>query len=274
MGMTLREALGIVTALLITAAIPAAGQAQPSVHDARDSTLWELNGVVSPPVAIDASRVRRECLQLPTDPPDDRLERPHGDTLISAHCEVIGYDRIAGSPSTCSVAHYRWTSLFTAEDRSRGEAARDTVVEEEVVLFEAADGQPRAVWHARFETGDYAVWRSITPEVARVDDGTTLLSVMSCVNGTGGCSQEFLHRHNDGRWFPVRQAWLNQLPPGFNGRIRHGVRIDPNTLRGDAGFYGDDDPNCCPSQELIVRLALHNDALVLIGQPLVRQAPK
>jgi hypothetical protein len=273
MGMTPREALGIVTALLITAAIPAAGQAQPSVHDARDSTLWELNGVVSPPVAIDASRVRRECLQLPTDPPDDRLERPHGDTLISAHCEVIGYDRIAGSPSTCSVAHYRWTSLFTAEDRSRGEAARDTVVEEEVVLFEAADGQPRAVWHARFETGDYAVWRSITPEVARVDDGT-LLSVMSCVNGTGGCSQEFLHRHNDGRWFPVRQAWLDQLPPGFKGRIKHGVRIDPNTLRGDAGFYGDDDPNCCPSQELIVRLALHNDALVLIGQPLVQQAPK
>jgi hypothetical protein len=44
------------------------------------------------------------------------------------------------------------------------------------------------------------------------------------------------------------------------------VRIEPASLRGEAGFYADDDPNCCPSQLLSVRLALRGDALVLLGQ--------
>jgi hypothetical protein len=86
---------------------------------------------------------------------------------------------------------------------------------------------------------------------------------MSCVNGTGGCGQEFLQQHQDGRWFGVRQVWLDQLPQGFADRIRHGVRIDPRTLRGEAGFYGDHDANCCPSQRLIVDLAVRGDSLVL-----------
>ncbi|HEV7364269.1 MAG TPA: hypothetical protein VGN76_00330, partial [Gemmatimonadales bacterium] len=133
-------------------------------------------------------------------------------------------------------------------------------------LFKTASpGSLTPVWHGRFETGDHAIWRSVTPELAPARGGT-LLSVMQCVNGTGGCSQEFLLRHPDGHWFPVWQAWFDQLPRGFEGRIRHGVRIDPRTLRGEAGFYGDRDPNCCPSQELIVHLTLRGDSLVLLRQ--------
>ena len=56
------------------------------------------------------------------------------------------------------------------------------------------------------------------------------------------------------------------------GRIRHGVRIDPLTLGGEAGFYGDADANCCPSQSLMVDLALRGDALVLRTQPRVQPA--
>jgi hypothetical protein len=44
------------------------------------------------------------------------------------------------------------------------------------------------------------------------------------------------------------------------------VRIEPASLHGEAGFYGDGDPNCCASQTLSVRLALRGDALVLLGQ--------
>src|SRR5262249_23056988 len=136
--------------------------------------------------------------------------------------------------------HYSWTLLFTAEDPGRGPTARDMVSEEEVVLFDTPQpGRVRPVWHARFETGPYAMWRSVTPEIASTTRGATLLSIMSCVNGTGGCGQEFIQRHVDGRWYPIRQDWFDQLPPGFSGRIRHGVRIDPRTLRGEAGFYGD-----------------------------------
>jgi hypothetical protein len=98
------------------------------------------------------------------------------------------------------------------------------------------------------------------------------LSVMTCVNGTGGCSQEFLQRHADGRWRGVEQTWLDELPGGFMGRIRHRVRIDPQTLRVEAGYYGDNDPNCCPSQRLVFELQLHGDALILLRQS-VRAEP-
>ena len=57
--------------------------------------------------------------------------------------------------------------------------------------------------------------------------------------------------------FPVWQAWLDQLPRGFEGRIRHGVRIDPRTLRGEAG---------------IVHLTVRGDSLVLLRHA-VRPAP-
>ena len=86
-----------------------------------------------------------------------------------------------------------------------------------------------------------------------------------------GGGQEFLHRHSDRRWFPVRQTWLDQLPSGFAGRIRHGVRIDPISLRGEAGFYGDQDANCCASQRLIADLTLRGDSLVLRSHVVVRQ---
>jgi hypothetical protein len=163
--------------------------------------------------------------------------------------------------------------VFTAEDTTRGPDARDTVTKEEVVLFERATPESvRPVWHARFETGPYAVWRSMTLEVAPTRDNTPLVSIMSCVNGTGGCSQEFLHRHADDRWFVVNQNWLNELPNGFAGRIRHGVRIEPQTLRAEAGFYGDDDPNCCPSQVLEADLLLRGDTLVLRQPPRVRRS--
>jgi hypothetical protein len=43
----------------------------------------------------------------------------------------------------------------------------------------------------------------------------------------------------------------------------------PLTLHGEAGFYGDSDPNCCPSKTLILELALQGDALVLLRPGLI-----
>ena len=222
-------------------------------------------GLVPTRRALPASQARNVCVQLPGDAESEEIQGPHGDSLIASNCEVAS---LAPTDSTGAprwmTAHYNRTSIYSAEDSSRGAGARDTAREEEVVLFKAMTPDSLIpVWHARFETGDYAIWRSITPEVAPARGGT-LLSVMQCVNGTGGCSQEFLLRHPDGRWFPLRQAWLDQLPRGFQGRIRHGVRIEPKTLRGEAGFYGDSDPNCCASQDLIVYLTVRGDSLVLL----------
>jgi hypothetical protein len=59
------------------------------------------------------------------------------------------------------------------------------------------------------------------------------------------------------------QDWLERLPPGFASRIRRGVRVDPRTLRGEAGFYSEPDANCCPSERLVVDLKLEGDSLTL-----------
>jgi hypothetical protein len=240
--------------------------------DTRHSMLREaMLGLLTGQPTISEIVVRQHCLTLPVDAPNDRLQSPHGDLLINTHCEVVPDQPLDGLlPAGWTTSRYRWTSVFSAEDTTRGPDAQDAVTEEEVALFEpSAPGQVRAVWHARYDTGPYAIWRSVMPEVAQTSEGGTLLSVMSCVNGTGGCGQDFLQRNPDGRWFPVWQDWLDQLPQGFLGQIRHGVRIDLRTLQGEAGFYGDRDPNCCPSQRLVFQLELRGDSLVLVHYAVV-----
>lgn len=258
-------------AVLAAGAWRAGAQVLPAPDDSRESML---RGLVPAQGAIPVARAQRECLTLPVDPPNDRLQGPHGDRLISSRCDVGSFDDLNAAPlGKWSAAQYKWVSIFSAEDTSKGRDARDTVTEEESVLFEVVkSGSVRPVWHARIESGPYGAWRSVTPEIAATPEGTVLLSVMMCVNGTGGCNQEFLHRHPDGHWFAVRQTWLDQLPHGYSGRIRHGVRIDPRTLRAEAGFYADEDPNCCPSQTLIADLTVQRDALVLQAPPRIRPA--
>jgi len=264
----------ILVAVLIARVSRADGQTLPSPNASpADMRGDAIAGVLTAQPAISVARARTDCLKLPVDPPDDRLQGPHGETLLSAQCTVMSFaDLDAARPENWSAAHYTWTSVFTAEDTSKPKDARDTVTEEEAVLFErAASGTVRPVWHMRIESDSYGVWRSVTPEIGTTAEGTTLLSVMLCVNGTGGCQQDFLHRHASGRWFSVRQTWVEQLPEGYRGRIRHGVRIDPVTLRAEAGFYRDEDPNCCPSQALIADLTVRGDALVLRTPPHIRQ---
>jgi hypothetical protein len=246
----------------------------PPSEDTRHSMLREaMLGILTGQPSTSEIEARQRCLTLPVAAPNDRLQSPHGDFLISTQCEVVPDQPLDGPlPAGWMTSRYRWTSVFTAEDTTRGPDAQDTVTEDEVVLLEpSAPGHVRAVWHARYDTGPYAIWASVTPEIAQMSDGNTLLSVMSCVNGTGGCGQEFIQRHPDGRWFPVWQRWLDQLPQGFLGRIRHGIRIDPRTLQGEAGFYGEGDPNCCPSQRLIFQLELRGDSLVLGHHALVSE---
>jgi hypothetical protein len=265
---------GVLVIALLWQQTPLKAQTIPERADSGrnlPSRVWL--GLLPAPSAVPATQAAKVCVPLPRSEEADEIQGPHGDSLITSSCNVASFSPTDSSAQSGWItSHYTWTSVYTAEDSGRGGGARDTVAEEEVVLFKTSGPGLTPVWHQRFETGNYAIWRSVTPELAPARGGT-LLSVMQCVNGTGGCGQEFLLRHPDGRWFPVRQTWLDQLPRGFQGRIRHGVRIDPKTLRGEAGFYGDRDPNCCPSQDLIVHLTVRGDSLVLLRQA-VRPTPE
>jgi hypothetical protein len=270
----MRLVVPVILAIALLSRAPLSAQTIPARNDTRHGLLraaWL--GLLPAHGAVPVTQAAKVCVPLQKDEEGDEIQGPHGDSLIASSCRVASFGPADSTvPSRWMTAHDTWTSVYTAEDSSRGAGARDTATEEEVVLFQTAGpGRLIPVWHSRFETGDHAIWRSVTPEVAPARGGT-LLSVMQCVNGTGGCSQEFLLRHPDGHWLPVWQSWLDQLPRGFEGRIRHGVRIEPKTLQGEAGFYGDQDPNCCPSQALIVHLTMRRDSLVLLRQ-VVRNSP-
>jgi hypothetical protein len=259
-----REFRSLFVALSFTSTLLA--QNLPPESDTRHGMLREaMLGLLSTQETIADTAARHRCVSLSVRPPNDRLESPHGDSLLTSSCDVADYRALGSTPAgEWFAARYQWRSVFTAEDTAREATGRDTVTEDEAVVFaRLKPGQVQPVWHARYDTGKYAVWRSITPEVAATADSTVLLSVMSCVNGTGGCSQEFVQRHADGHWVPVWQVWIDQLPKGFSGRIRHGVRIDPRSLKAEAPFYGDRDPNCCASSMLRAQLVLRGDSLAL-----------
>lgn len=140
-------------------------------------------------------------------------------------------------------------------------AYADTLREDHVVLFSAPlDGSRlTAEWHARY---DLDFWTGVHLETGPTEEGDALVSVLSCVNGTAGCGQEFLLRRAGG-WRAVRQAWMEQLPDSVDGEFWKGTFINPATLQGRAALYDEDDANCCPSRLLYVRVRLDGDALVL-----------
>ena len=108
--------------------------------DTRHSMLREaMLGLLIGQPSIPEIEARQHCLTLPVDAPNDRLQSPHGSHLISTHCEILPdqpLDRLL--PEGWITSRYRWSSVFTAEDTTRGIDAQDRVTEEEVVLFQPA----------------------------------------------------------------------------------------------------------------------------------------
>jgi hypothetical protein len=272
----LDQRLGFGLLTLVAAFASASLAHSQTAEDAQKRVLREVGfGALRAQHAVPISRARHKCLVLPPVPEGDDSVGPDGMSGSPRRCELVEFNRLAGPALGWTVARYRWTSAKPAGDLSPHSSQSGLVTGEEVVLFDApTPGKMQPIWHDRFATGEGAVWRSVTLEGAPAGGGSTLLSVMYCVNGTGGCGQEFLRRNPDRTWTSIRQAWFGQLPPGFRGRIRHGSRIDPHSLRGEAGFYGDSDPNCCPSQMLSVELALRGESLVLVHHSVAASSEK
>jgi hypothetical protein len=74
--------------------------------------------ILTDQASIPEIAVRQHCLALPADAPDDRLQSPHGDSLIRTNCEVIPDQLLDRQlPAGWTSSRYRWTSVFTAEDK-------------------------------------------------------------------------------------------------------------------------------------------------------------
>jgi hypothetical protein len=181
--------------LMLIVAFASAGLAHSQTpDDTKKRALREVGlGALPAQSTVSISRARHKCLVLPPIPEGDDSVGPDGMSESLDSCEVIEFHRLADAAIGWTVARYRWTSASSADDLSPRSSQSDVA------------------------TGEDAVWRSITLEGAPAGGGSTLLSVMYCVNGTGGCGQEFLRRNPDRTWTGIRQARLDQLPRGFFG---------------------------------------------------------
>ena len=93
----------------------------PAPEDTHHSMLREaMLGLLTGQPTISEIVVRQHCLTLPVDAPNDRLQGPHGDFLISANCEVVPDQPSDGPlPAGWITSRYRWISVFTAEDTAQ-----------------------------------------------------------------------------------------------------------------------------------------------------------
>lgn len=241
---------GLLLPLALAAALPAAAQEGPDP----DSLL--LAGVLENGPVVSESDVMGRCLELAggwTDP--DLRPRTEG---LPTWCEPAE----SGELERAGDRRFFWARYsHTTVLPDNADAPADTLREEEVVLFSAPleGGRLTAEWHARYDL-DY--WTGIHLASAPTEDDGALVSVLACVNGTGGCRQQFLLRGRGG-WNAVRQAWAEQLPDSAGGEFWKGSFINPATLQGEASLYAEDDANCCPSRILYVRVRLRDGALVL-----------
>lgn len=206
--------------------------------------------------AVPIATARRGCLELGggTYTADVRQIGP---------CVSLGFKAIGvagGSRWYSSIANRRWLLNDPAK------SSADTAAESEFVLFSVDTAQAATrdtlvapVWHYRFEP---EMLRSITPQIATVN-GAILVAIDECVNGTGGCSQNFLLRR-DGTWSGVRLSFLDSLNRQFPQSINHGYHVDVRTLRGSAAVYSPSDANCCPSRVAEMKLRLRGNGLEIV----------
>lgn len=190
---------------------------------------------------------------------------------IARRCHAVSMSTLGETDdSVWAVVRYRDT-VITLMRPPAGDPP-DTVIYDDVILAGRRVADQRGVirWHARrdrsIEFLDTLMWRS-TPH-------GTFLEVQNCLNGTGGCAMEYLHRRA-GRWRPITQPFIaqlkNRLPSSYS--LHKGQRVDLATLSGMWPVAQPGDGNCCPSYEISFQLRLRGDSLELMNAGPLRQRP-
>jgi len=252
---------------LLVCAMPTAISGQVSRQTAK------LPGELVSARAISADSAAQHCLTLG--------RRPWDQSVRELSCEASEL-RSAGTAAdrhwVYGVYKRRW---LMSPDAGRGNARdtlpvsiqSDTIEEMEVVLFttrrspgsaspvQSRHGQLTPVWHHRYDPHET---RSKIPEVVPVSGQGALVAIDDCINGTGGCGQEFLV-YRDNKWRQIRTAFLDSLDRRYPGAVRHGFHMDVHTFRARAALYADGDANCCPSRFATMTIRLRGEALELVG---------
>jgi hypothetical protein len=140
------------------------------------------------------------------------------------------------------------------------------------VLFKATEQPGQVVpLHAVEEDETYNFLR---PYSLYIVANRSLLELNICLNGTGGCGQEFIEFHN-GAIRPVIGEIRGQiealLPPGLTQNKNPHVSL--SQLRGQGGAWAKNDPNCCPSYDVAFNVRLVGNRL-RVKDIVVTRAPE
>jgi hypothetical protein len=228
-----------------------------------------ITGVIRSAHRITRDEATRQCptFVLQSERPFENVsfgDTPRDSAALDTRCDVDStYSLPTADGARWLAAIYHRTYIGPSDSVSVAlrHSTRDTAVLITAVLYSASntDSVLRREW-----TGivDQSMTRSIAPTLANRPDGSALVSIMSCVNGTGGCSQSYLRRHR-GQWTEVVEAFWKQIPRIKDGEIGKGRGIDIRSLTGSYGLYGRRDANCCASREIVLELAQHGDSLIL-----------
>lgn len=92
-----KTVVALFSAAAFTGATWVSAQNLPAPEGSRQSMLREA-GVLTAQAVVPETRVQRECLELPVNPPNDRSAGLHGEALVSARCEVIAYKALTDAP--------------------------------------------------------------------------------------------------------------------------------------------------------------------------------
>ena len=144
----------------------------------------------------------------------------------------------------------------------------DTADVLDVLIYSSKPGE--SSWKAEWQGwAERKIWRDVDVSLG-VHAGITLFSVLSCVNGTGGCQQHFLGRVSR-NWVAVDEAYYTQLARRFGAdAFWKGVNVDARTLRGTIPLYSSGDANCCASREIYLTLAVRGTRIVMARAALTR----
>jgi hypothetical protein len=247
--MTMRSAYSIALAAAL-AASTAAAQGAP------------LDGVIHGAPPLTRRALSEACPDFVLHAPREFFNLPSDSVVLETRCTVASTSALPAADGVRWLsATYRRMFVVASDSISRKfrTATRDTGVLITAALYVASDvaDQWRVEWNT---TVDEGLFRSITPTIAPRPDGSALVSLRYCVNGTGGCSQNFLRRRH-GQWAEVIQRFRTQIPR-LGGDIR-GAGMDIRSLTGTYALYGPMDANCCPSRRITITLDERGDSLVL-----------
>ncbi len=224
--------------------------------------------------AVPDTLVGRQCL---TPFLYDSTEKP-----TDLGCRVVEVVPLAEGPSVSwLMARYRRSATKAYEgyvDTLDGdqivayEGYIDTLDVDQIVLIrhDVPSGLARPLWTLSRER----TFNFLQEVVAAQHGGVLLVAILICLNGTGGCYQEFLMGQDD-TWQVVDQVYLPALEPWIPTpyRLHKGRRVDVHSLVGRQPLSTPKDANCCPSGLIHFEVALEETRMVLVESTIRVEAP-